>query len=221
VAPYTLVMNAIAASGKKLDPTVLQSGSLAIQTYTNGIDTETHGLELSARYPVDLPFGTLDLSFGSNFNITKVTANRLGGLFDIAAQYTIEKASPKFRANLGGLFKSGKFTLNARANYYAKTVALVQPGSKSTTPKPIAGKYYEVEVAPAAIFDLEAGYDVTPFLNLAIGANNLFNKKPEVPALVADYSSHPGDFVNGNSPYINGSGTLNGPYTFGPYGSKV
>ena len=49
LTPYDLVMNAIRASGKSLDPTVLQSGTLSIQTFTNGIDTETWGLELSAR----------------------------------------------------------------------------------------------------------------------------------------------------------------------------
>ena len=218
LTPYQLVMNAIVASGKSLDPSVLQSGSLSIQTYTNGIDTKTTGLELSARYPVDLPFGTVDLSVGANYNVTKVLSSRLGTLFDIVAQQVIENSSPKFKGNFGALFKTGKFTLNARANYYSKTISYVQPNSFSTTPKPIIGRYYQAEVKPAAIFDLEASYDFTDFLNIAVGANNLFNKKPEIPPLVADFN--PATFINGRSPYINNSGTLNGPYTFGPYGSN-
>ena len=218
VTPYQLVQDAIAASGKSLDPFVLNKGTLSIQTYTNGIDTETKGLELSARYPVDLPFGSLDLTLGANYNESKVIANRLGTLFNASARQIIESASPKFKLNAGMLFKSGRFAANTRVNYYSKTISYVQPNSASTMPKPIDNTYVVAEVAPAAIVDLELSYDITDFATLAIGANNLFNKKPEVPPLVPDYD--PTKFVNGKSPYINGGGTLNAPYTFGPYGSN-
>ncbi|MBC2666852.1 TonB-dependent receptor [Novosphingobium flavum] len=220
---YDLVQAVIAASGKSIDPTVVQYGSLSIQTYTNGIDTETTGLELAARYPVDLSFGSLDLSLGANYNTTKVIANRLGSLFNASARQTIESASPKTKVNVGALFKSGKFTANLRANYYSKTISYVQPNGAYTGPKDIENTWDIAEVKPAAIFDIELGYDVTSFMNLAIGANNLFNKKPEVPGLVSDYTTGTNattKYVNGASPYINGQGTLNAPYTFGPYGSN-
>jgi iron complex outermembrane receptor protein len=198
---------------------VLTNGTLAIQTFTNGVDTRTLGLELAVRYPVDLPFGKLDLSMGANYNENKVTSNRLGTLFGIQAQQTLEEASPKFKLNFGALFKSGRFTMNTRVNYYSSTTSLVQPNSASTTAKPIAGTFYLAEIKPTAIVDLELGYDVTDFLNIAIGANNLFNKIPEIPPLVADYNAATWP-TTGRSPYINGSGTINAPYTFGPYGSN-
>jgi iron complex outermembrane receptor protein len=223
---YQLVQNAIAASGKALDPTVLQSGSLAIQTFTNGIDTRTVGAELSMRYPVELSFGKLDLSLGANYNDTKVTKSRLGALFNLQSEAIIELASPKFKSVFGALFSSGGFTANARATYYSKTTALVQPNAFSTTVRPITGDgtsgYYEGIVKAAVIVDLEVGYDLTKFLNVAIGANNLFNKKPEIPALVADYDpANPrAGWLAGRSPYVNNGGTINGPYTHGPYGSN-
>ena len=222
---YELVQNAIAASGKALDPTVVQSGSLSIQTFTNGIDTETWGLELSARYPVEMSFGKLDLSLGANYNKTKVTNSRLGALFNLSSRAIIEKSSPDFKAVLGGLFTSGAFSANARATYYSKQVSLVTPNSFSTTPRPITGDgtpgYYEAVVKPAVIVDLELGYDITDSLNFAVGANNLFDKKPEVPALVADYNaSTAGWLLAGRSPYINGSGSINTPLTGGPYGTN-
>lgn len=225
VTPYALVQSAIAASGKNLDPTVLQSGTLSIQTFTNGIDTRTVGAELSARYPVYLGFGKLDLSLGANYNDTKLTKSRLGTLFNLQAQAIIETSSPKFKSVFGALFTSGGFTANARATYYSKTIALVQPNAFSTTPRPIGSPtngYYEAIVKPAVIVDLELGYDLTEFLNIAVGANNLFNKKPEIPALVADYNpaSPAAGWLAGRSPYINGSGTINGPFTHGPYGSN-
>ncbi|MCW2393011.1 iron complex outermembrane receptor protein [Sphingobium sp. B1D7B] len=233
LTPYDLVINAINASGKQLDPTVRTNGSLAIQTFTNGIDTRTMGLELAARYPVDLPFGNIDFSIGGNYNLTKVTKNKLGTLFGPTSEQIIEKASPAFKGNFSALFTSGKFTANARVNYYSKTNQFVQPNSTSANgnasrgiaalPAPILlsnnQRYYNAEVAPAAIVDLEFSYEITKFANLAIGANNLFDKMPEVPALVGNYD--PATWpTTGVSPYINNGGTFNAPYTFGPYGSN-
>jgi len=104
-------------------------------------------------------------------------------------------------------------------------VTLVTPNGFSTTPRPITGDgtpgYYEGVVKPAVIVDLELGYDLTKFINLSVGANNLFDKKPEIPGLVADYNpAAPGWLLAGRSPYINGSGTINSPYSHGPYGTN-
>jgi iron complex outermembrane receptor protein len=225
LTPYQLVLNAIAASGKALDPTVLQSGQLGIQTFTNGIDTETYGLEFAARYPFDLSFGSLDLSVGANYNVTSVTDfSRLGTLFTQTAEDTIENASPKFKGNIGLLFESGGFSANARMNYYSKTTQLVRPNTASTTPRPIlntagVGEYYRAVVEATPIFDLELAYEFTDFFTLAVGANNLLNKKPEIPALVADYNPATWS-TNNRSPYINNQGAINAPYSFGPYGTS-
>lgn len=225
LTPFALVNAAILASGKALDPTVLQSGQLGIQTFTNGIDTRTSGIEFAARYPIDLPFGTLDLSVGANYNITKVTdSSTLGTLFVQTAEDTIENASPDFKGNVGMLFESGGFSANARMNYYSKTTQLVRPNGASTTPRPIlnyagVGEFYRATVGATPIFDLELGYEFTEFLTISVGANNLLNKKPEIPELVADYNPATWS-TNNRSPYINNSGSINAPYNFGPYGSN-
>lgn len=225
LTPYALVTNAIAASGKSLDPTVLQSGSLAIQTFTNGIDTETWGLEFAARYPLDLSFGSLDLSMGANYNITRVTdSSALGTLFTQTAEDTIENASPDYKINIGALFESGGFSSNLRMNYYGKTTQLVRPNANSTAPRPVlnylgVGEFYRAEVGATPIFDLELAYEFTDFLTVAVGANNLLNKKPEIPEFVADYN--PATWSQNNrSPYINNTGVINQPFTFGPYGTN-
>ncbi|MES2699747.1 MAG: TonB-dependent receptor [Pseudomonadota bacterium] len=225
LTPFALVNAAILASGKALDPTVLQSGQLGIQTFTNGIDTRTSGVEFAARYPIDLPFGTLDLSVGANYNITKVTdSSTLGTLFVQTAEDTIENASPDFKGNVGMLFESGGFSANARMNYYSKTTQLVRPNAISTTPRPIlnyagVGEFYRATVGATPIFDLELGYEFTEFLTISVGANNILNKKPEIPELVADYNPATWS-TNNRSPYINNSGSINAPYNFGPYGSN-
>ena len=228
LTPYQLVQNAIAASGKQLDQTVLSNGQLAIQTFTNGIDTRTVGLELSARYPLTLDFGRFDLSLSANYNKTKVTDSKLGTLFNSNSIAVIEKASPNLKGVFSTDFTSGRFGANLRATYYGKTTQLVQPNSFSTTPRPVADifggpGYYKGVVKAAVIFDLEVDYDVTDFFNLAVGGNNIFNKKPEIPPFVADFNKDApaaGWRVATRSPYINNGGAINGPYTFGPYGTK-
>ncbi len=225
LTPFALVNAAILASGKALDPTVLSSGQLGIQTFTNGIDTKTMGLEFGARYPIDLPFGSLDLTVGANYNISKVTdSSALGSLFVQTAEDTIENASPDFKGNIGALFESGGFSANMRMNYYSKTTQLVRPNAISTTPRPIlnyagVGEFYRATVGATPIFDLELGYEFTDFLTISVGANNLLNKKPEIPEVVADYNPATWS-TNNRSPYINNGGTINAPYTFGPYGSN-
>jgi len=226
LTPYDLVRGAIAASGKGLDQSVVDFGQIGLATFTNGIDTRTMGLEFSARYPVETDIGKFDLSLSANYNKTKVTNSKLGTLFNSNSIAVIEKASPDFKSVFSTLFTTGGFSANLRATYYSKTTQLVQPNSLSTAARPIADVwggpgYYEGVVKGAVIFDLELGYDVTKSVNFAIGANNLFNKIPEVPGLVADYNPSLAAWrAATRSPYVNNSGGINQPYNFGPYGTN-
>ncbi len=228
IAKNVLVDAAIAASGKEIDPTVLQNGTLSIQTYTNGIDTETWGAEFSARYPIELSAGTLDLSLGVNYNDTSVTKNALGDLFNAQARAVIETSAPKWKGVFGALFTSGPFSANARATYYSEATILTSSALSSCpvtsgrcVAAPIAGGFFEAVVDGTFIFDLELGYDFTDSVNVAIGANNLFNKIPETTALIPPELVTGGTYpTNGTSPYISGTTTINAPYNHGPYGTN-
>lgn len=201
---YDAVMAAIAARGTIIDnvPTV------AVQTFTNGVDTRTWGLDFSARYPVELDFGNLDLSLSANYTDTKITKNKIGtALFTPQAASQLETAQPKYKIQLGMLFTSGRFSANLRQSYQAKSSVLVFPAISGFGP-------YEGIVKATPLTDLELGYDVTDWVSLSIGANNLFNKKPEVPGLL------PVAVASGTSPYINGSTSINSPYGHGTYGTN-
>ncbi|MET0238652.1 MAG: TonB-dependent receptor [Sphingobium sp.] len=217
--PAALVAAAIAASGKELDPTVLATGSLGIQTFTNGIDTETKGIEFSARYPIETDFGRFDMTWGMNYNDQKVTNNKLGTLFNASAEAIIETSSPKFKSVFSSLFTTGAFSANARATYYSKSTVLVSP-AVTVASAPIPGNFYQGVVKGTFIFDLELGYDITPWAALAIGANNLFDKVPEIPDLVPAGTFANINATNGTSPYINGTTSINNPYTHGAYGTN-
>ncbi len=229
------IFDALAAAGIVLD-TALQT--VGVQSFTNGIDTRTWGIDFSASYPVAFDFGSLNLSLTANYNKTKITNNKVGyPLFNAASESNIEDTTPDFKLVAGALFKSGKFTLNLRETFYAKTSIKVRPGftprnADGTINVPDGGfiiadgavvngvnadqLYFNGVVKATAITDLEASYDFTDNVSFAIGANNLFDKRPEVPDLVTGA----GIVVpTGVSPYQNGSGAYGSYYGHGPYGT--
>ncbi|WP_340264624.1 TonB-dependent receptor plug domain-containing protein [Sphingobium mellinum] len=207
------IFNALAAAGIVLDPALPNVGAAS---FTNGIDTRTWGIDFSASYPVMLDFGKLDLSLNANYNKTKITKNRIPAVFSAISESYIEGASPDYKVVAGILFSSGRFKLNARETFYGKTSVLVTPqiscSTLTTAGQPCS---YDGVVKAAAITDLEASYDFTDFVTFSIGANNLFDKRPDVPALLQGLTIPPG-----TSPFVNGSGAYNSYYNHGPYGTS-
>ena len=223
------IFSALAAAGIVLDTALQQVG---VQSFTNGIDTKTTGVDFSIAYPVSLGFGSLNLSVNGNYNKTKITNNKVGyPLFNAASESNIEDTTPKYKVGFGALLKADRLTVNLRETLYAKTSILVRPGVGSGV-VPSGGfliadgalvngvnanqLYFNGVVKSAIITDLEVGYDFTDNVTFSIGANNLFDKVPEVPKLVTGT----GVVVNpGVSPYQNGAGAYNSPYGHGPYGT--
>ncbi len=226
------ILNALSAAGIVLDSALFTSGTIGVSSFTNGIDTRTWGIDFSASYPVALDFGTLNLSVTANYNKTKITDNKVGyPIFNAASESNIERSNPDYKVVAGALFKSGRFTLNLRETFYGKTSVLVRPAFTSTSAGSIvipsggfliadgAGGanqlYFNGVVKATALTDLEASYDFTDFVTVSVGANNLFNKRPEVPELLQGVT-----VPVGVSPYQNGSGAYNSYYGHGPYGTS-
>ncbi|WP_420144609.1 TonB-dependent receptor plug domain-containing protein [Sphingobium sp.] len=222
------IFDALAAAGIVLD-TALQT--VGVQSFTNGIDTRTWGIDVSASYPVALDFGTLNLSLTGNYNKTKITNNKVGyPLFNAASESNIEDSTPDYKVVAAALFKSGKFALNLRETFYGKTSMLVRPGISGTAVIPTGGfliadgavvngvnanqLYFNGVVKATAITDLEASYDFTDNMSVSLGANNLFNKRPEVPKMLQGVT-----VPVGISPYENGAGAYGAYYGHGPYGT--
>ncbi len=206
------IISALQAAGVVFDAALPNIGA---QSFTNGIDTRTWGIDFSAAYPVALDFGSLNLSLSANYNKTKITKNNIPTVFNSISESNVEDSSPEYKVVLGALFKSGKFTLNARETFYGKSSLLVQPGlSASVLTAAGLPTIYEAKIKPAGITDIEVSYDFNDAVTFSLGANNAFNKKPEVPGLLTGVT-----IPAGTSPYINGSAAYNSPYNFGPYGT--
>ncbi|HEX7819094.1 MAG TPA: TonB-dependent receptor [Sphingobium sp.] len=199
------VTAAIVANGNSLDPTVRTT---QITTFVNGADTRTRGAEFVLDYTTPIGTGSIDWTVAANYNQTKVRrivtppaqiAASGQSYLDPNAISFIETAAPRFKAVLGALFRAGKWQINGRNTFYGKSSVLTDGGN--------TGHYVENSVDPAVITDLDISYNVTPALRLTVGANNLFDLKPNK----VDPITYAESLASGG----NGVATTQ---SFGPYG---
>ena len=170
------VIAAIRANGNVLDPTVVQTG---INIFSNAVNTRSRGLEFVATLASSYgAYGKVDWSAAANYNKVEVTKInqaplqlRPQTLLDATAISHIETASPKMRVNLGALWRSGDWTVNLREAYY---------GTSSEMGSSDGAVYYQTTIKGRVLTDLEVSYRASIALTLSIGANNLFNKYPDM-----------------------------------------
>jgi iron complex outermembrane receptor protein len=189
------VTAAIAASGLSIDPGVLATGTTGINLFANGIDTRTRGVDFTLFSPWEYPFGHIDYTIGGSFNYTVATkvasgTPEIGGqpLFDAQAVTALTSQSPRFTVNFGAHYTVSNYFVDLHEIIYGKTSSCDNFDSNtSTTPygTPCASYagglyYYEDHIGTVGITNLELGTNLTDRLTLAIGANNLFDRYPNV-----------------------------------------
>jgi iron complex outermembrane receptor protein len=194
------VLDAIVSTGREYDRTVPQVG---VSTFTNAFDTRTRGADLVVCTRTQLSFGSVDWSLNATHGKTKVTGSRLPATaFTPTARTYIEKAAPKYKVGLNALLTAGQLTVNVRETLYGSAYALLSPDGAT---------YYEGRIGAAAITDIELGYRPAEWLELAVGANNLFDKRPpDVPAVPGSSATNP--------TYINSAQVHNAPLSYAGYG---
>ena len=200
---FPIVTAAIRANGNVLDPTVTQTG---INIFTNGADTRTRGVDLVISYASDFgDMGRVNWTLSGNYNGTKITRlsaapTTLGGiaLFDPGARSNIETSSPKAKVIASAFYSRDKLSLTLRGTVYGETSALYSPDG---------GIYYKQTVGAAFIGDVEANYQLTEAVQVSVGANNIFDKRPPTIGLVP-----------GTTTPVNGGNVIDAPLSFSPYG---
>ena len=203
-------------------------GSVGIQTFANGADMRTRGIDFMASYNIPASVGMIDVTLTANYNENKVksiaglpaalyTSTANPSATAIINKYTVwqlEKSTPKFRAALNAHLESSLFSVNLRESFFSKVSAL------ETTPgnSPLAGADLAVPVKSAFITDLEVGYKITEGIKLSVGANNLFNQYPtkrsEQYFRAAQLASGSSSYSNNLYPTISPYG-INGGYYYG------
>jgi iron complex outermembrane receptor protein len=153
----------------------------AARFFFNGIDTRTRGFDVIATYRTNLgDAGRLSFTAGYNRNDIDITGRRPNpgdlaqvpgiNLFGRLESERIERGQPRDRINLGVDYEWGWFSATARTNRFGEVF------SAGATP------VNDVVLEPRWITDLEFRIrpegGIAEGLELAFGANNLFDQYP-------------------------------------------
>jgi len=180
-------------SGAGVDQILTANGyrpGYRVKYFTNAADTTTRGVDLVTDYRVDYgAWGAVKYGLAFNYNKTvlddiKSTPAALSAagtnlvLFDRVAQSYLTVANPKTKLILSGNWKIDKFTVNAALTRHDEVTARD------------ANPVYDRTFGAKWLTDLEVAYAATRHLELAVGANNLFDVR-------ADNKGYPAGDVNG------------------------
>jgi len=179
---------------------------VGVSLFTNGINTETKGVEVTLNYASDFgEYGHVDWSVSGNYNDTKIkkiatppVQVQPQSLFDLGAQSDLTTASPKYKIGFGAYWTKGPWSANLRETVYGKTSTLVSTNGAT---------WYSETIGVTGITDLEGSYAVNKTLKLSLGANNLFDQKP--PNRPQNPAAHK---------VYDGSNVYDAPVGFSPYG---
>jgi len=222
-----LVTQAVQAVGVALDPTATQQG---VTAFLNGIATITQGVDLTVNYPTDFgDMGLIDWTLAGNFNETRISSllpppavltasNPNATFFRADTLFNFVNSAPKEKIGLTANWSLDQFGLTFRETYYG-------PKHGTTTPNN-GGLVLTQNQAGVLLTDLEGRYEIVQGLEFSLGANNLFNMRPNVQGFASGAS-----FPNGNNPttgvsvpagngsvqnsYLNTAWDPNGGYYYG------
>lgn len=159
--------------------------------WTNGIDSETKGIDLviSQKYDVIQDF-TIRNDFAFSFNETK----RVGDLhipksivdaggepyiysfFPESSRVYLEEAIPKVKANLMTTFSIKKLDIYLRNSYFGK---VTDPGATDVNLDGFSSVYEHPEYSAKLITDLSLGYQINKHFRATIGVNNIGDVYPD------------------------------------------
>ncbi|MFF7710295.1 TonB-dependent receptor domain-containing protein [Pseudomonas sp. NPDC007930] len=146
--------------------------------FTNGMDTETHGVDVVGKQHLDLAgLGKLDLSAAFSAARTKVTSvaniTQLAGTDNIPIGRRIislaQDAAPNNKLRLEARHSFGPWHTMLAATRYG-TYSLKAPEGQES---------YDKSYGPQWVTDLDLAYDVSHDLTVSVGANNLLNTHPD------------------------------------------
>jgi iron complex outermembrane receptor protein len=179
------------------------TGVGGVQYFTNGLDTRTQGVDLTADVRVPSGAGVLQFTGALNFTKNKITrvdplpavfANDPDetGLIDTVTYIGITEERPDWRGTVTAQYSVARFRSLARLSYYGK-FSSAQPGFCDLCRDSYGAK---------TLFDVELGYRFSD-VNLSFGVRNLFDTYPDQPSSTVD--------VGGGTPakdYNNNFGTF-------------
>ena len=177
----SVVNPAIALFGVVLDPTATQNG---VTAFLNGINTLTQGMDATISYPTDLgAYGSVNWTAAGNFNETSIgrtdpvppivlAANPNATFFNFGTDFGFTHSLPNWKIGLTADWSLDEYGATLRETYYGPDHGYWSPNS--------GGEEIPLNQAGVGITDLEGRYNLTDQLQLAFGAQNIFDIRPDV-----------------------------------------
>ena len=158
-------------------------GATSARFFINGVDTETQGVDVVARYRWQSDdIGQFDFTVAGNINDFKVTryptTRSLSSstllpqevdLFDRRERVRFERGVPRWKTNVQTDWAYEAIGITARTTFYGDTL-------NAGTPLDGSG---DVHTGVRAVIDLEGRYSLSNGVTLAVGADNLLDNYPQ------------------------------------------
>ncbi len=176
------------------------------QFFTNDLDTRTQGIDVVGSYRHALGKGQLTVTAAGNFNQTRTRAQNIPANFsslqtddnpttnyiDPRQLSLIETGNPASKILLGVNYNLGKFGVGLRNTYFGE----VKYYDVAPDPKVYDFGGYLLVFKPRTVTDLLVSYQPAKALTLTLGAQNLFNVKPNTLDEAATNGEAPGGFAS-------------------------
>jgi len=217
-------------SGPTVQRILAPFGAPEVKFFTNSIDTETRGIDVSAQYRFNLSTGQfLEVLGQYNWNEIEVTGVRIPAVIEelrsqiwtSASEYSLVYGRPKDRATSRARYVRNNLRVNLSGNFYGEQAFRLQEGGARPAlcdqnvarlrcvgydGSPTPGAVF-LDNGPHLVFDGDVSYEIRRGLTVAVGAENLTNREPPVRPVGFD--------SNGAFPYFSTSGlSINGRYIY-------
>jgi iron complex outermembrane receptor protein len=199
--PNDLIWRSIVTSGFGVETVPF----VGVSSFINGPATRTRGVDFTASYMADFnSMGRANFTLSGAYIDTKITkasetpaalAAYGATINDGQSDSFLTTVTPKLKVIAGINWSLGKLSVNARETFYSKSTAVLNNGAALNN----------TEIGAAGIADLEIVYKLTKDIKISVGAQNLFDKKPNTVKLV-------------NGGLSDGGAVVNAPLIYGPYG---
>jgi iron complex outermembrane receptor protein len=164
-------------------PPGIDPADVSANYFSNGADTKTYGADFTADYSTALgAYGTINWDAAANWTHTEVTSvgldNNGNPLLNAQGISYLTSDQPESKIIIGGTWTLSGWLLNLHEYRYGRSTVLdtyyAGPNIFSTT------VFYESVNNARYETNLEGGYQWSSGFKWVVGADNLFNKTPEL-----------------------------------------
>lgn len=138
-----------------------------VQYFTNAFRTRTQGIDLVVNHSLETSIGRFSSVLAANYNATKVTRRDVTVINDIS-KGNIEHLNPKVRGSFTETWKQNGWEVMGRANFYGRYTSYETFANGGN-----------LTLGAEWVFDLEVSKQITDFLRVTAGAQNIFNNYPD------------------------------------------